>query len=181
MTGRIPSTCETRKSATTEDVMTEIMSGAVNSLWISSMAKRTPVRGAWNAADMPAAAPQVTRRRSSPLLRPRTRETALPDMPPSWTEGPSRPMERPAKVSSVPSQNLARTTRCQGMSMRPMTSASTCGMPLPEVAGSQCMSARTTSSMTRSASIQATMRATLPVAAPVICLRRRSAADSDRR
>ena len=124
--------------------------------------------------DMPAAAPQVTRRRSSPLLRPRTRETALPDMPPSCTDGPSRPMERPAKVSSVPSQNLAAM-------MRPMTSASTCGMPLPEVAGSQRMSARTTSSMTRSASIQATMRATLPAPAPVICLRRRSAADSDRR
>ena len=111
--------------------MTEMIRGAVNSLWISSMAKRTPVSGAWKAADMPAAAPQVTRRRSSPLLRPSSLETALPAMPPSWTEGPSRTSESPPSAQRVPSTNFAASTRCQGMSILPATSASTCGMPEP--------------------------------------------------
>ena len=62
----------------------------------------TPVSGALKAADMPEAAPQVTSRRSSPLSLPSSRATALPQTPPSWTDGPSRPSERPAAVTAAP-------------------------------------------------------------------------------
>ena len=128
--------------------MTEMMSGALNVLWISSRANMTPVSGAWKAAAMPAPAPQVTRRRSSPLPRLRNRETPLPAMPPSCTDGPSRPSERPPMAPRVPSMNLAPITRCQGASMAPMTSASTCGMPEPDVAGSHRTRAATTTAIT---------------------------------
>ena len=158
-----------------------MMSGAVNSLWISSSAKRTPVSGAWNAADIPAAAPQVTSRRSSPLFLRRARETAFPDMPPSWTDGPSRPSESPARASIAPSANFAGKTLRQGASMRSTTSASICGMPEPEVAGSQTMRAETQARRTARTANHAAMSSGLPAAAPVTRRRSRSAFERTRR
>ncbi len=161
--------------------MTEMIKGAVNSLCISSMANKTPVRGAWKAADMPAAAPQVTSSRSSPLLRPRALETALPDMPPSWTLGPSRPSERPPSAHSVPSMNFANMTRCQGMSILPATSASTCGIPEPDVAGSHNMSLQTTQSSAARNANHASMGSGFPAIALVTERKVFSAPDNESR
>ena len=161
--------------------MTDTMSGALNSLWISSIAKSTPVSGALNAADMPAAAPQVVSRRSSPLSRPISLETALPAMPPSCTLGPSRPSERPPSAQSVPSTNFAESTRHHGMSRRPITSASICGMPEPCVKGSHTMRRHTTPQITTRNANHRGRNAQLDWMAAAMVRRRVSACESARR
>ena len=50
-------------------------------------------------------------------------ETALPETAPNWTDGPSRPIERPPKATRTPWINLTGRTRYQGISADPMTSA----------------------------------------------------------
>ncbi len=133
-------------------------SGAENDLWTSSTANMTPVSGAWNAAAMPAPEPQVTRRRRSPSVEPAARATAVPQRPPSMTEGPSRPRERPPRAQSTPSENLAAMVRAQGICRRPRASASIWGMPDPELVGAQRTRAVTAAQRT-------TMTATHPATA----------------
>ena len=105
-------------------------------LWMASMVNITPAMGALKAAASPAPAPLLIRARFSRLVLFRAFPTPWPVMAPIWTEGPSRPMERPAPMPREVSSSFTRITRAQWVLFsRPSTMPRTWGMPLPPAMG----------------------------------------------
>ena len=100
----------------------------------SSMPKTIPASGVLNAAAMPAAAPAsrrpcwyttVERRPIAPMIE-----------APTWTVGPSRPIEAPQSSPSIITTTLPNATRSETSASRASGSsicraAMTWGMPLP--------------------------------------------------
>ena len=143
--GDNPKIWRLRKSPVNEAHITETSALVEKFLWTSSKANIIPASGALNAADNPAAAPQVNKKRSSVLIRLKNFETAFPIIAPNWILGPSRPNERPPTIHNVPAIIFANKTLYQHWSICPWTSASTCGIPDPEMYGSYFKNAAITS------------------------------------
>mmetsp|Transcript_49793 Transcript_49793/g.142460 ORF Transcript_49793/g.142460 Transcript_49793/m.142460 type:complete len:207 (-) Transcript_49793:314-934(-) len=108
----------------------------------SSAAKRTPPRGARNAAETPAAAPMQASwwkgiTSSSSLSRTRARCSTWAQHTPMWIIGPSLPSDRPAPSTSARPRVLTSRHRAEKLSGRakPETAALTSGIPLPRAAG----------------------------------------------
>ena len=131
-------------------------------LCTSSSANMTPASGALNAADRPADAPQVIRKCSSSRNRFSFLAMPLPAMPPSWMEGPSLPRDKPPTMHRNPPIIFPRITRYQLGRIYPAISASTCGMPEPEIIGSHLSSQVTSSASPIRTTNQPAIRSGLP-------------------
>ena len=107
-----------------------------NRLTSSSSTNTPPAIGALNAVASPAAAPAATRMRTSARFRRSAAPTMMAMLPPICTDGPSRPKARPDPMASSPPTYLIGRIRKRPGSVRPSTTASTRGMPLPSACGS---------------------------------------------
>ena len=135
-TGARPSIFAATKSPAALAAMVVRSTSAEKFLWSSSRLNMAPARGAPNAAERPAPAPHVIRRRSSVSRRWPALATPLPTIEPSWMLGPSRPSASPPPIASAHPAILQAITRHQHMSFCPLSSASTCGIPDPAISGS---------------------------------------------
>ena len=88
--------------ATTAALKQPIIIFLVTFLWTSSIENKTPARGAPNAIERPALAPDVIKYFSSTLFLRNILDTSLPLMAPSWIDGPSRPSDNPPRLATKP-------------------------------------------------------------------------------
>ena len=107
-TGFKPKKCFEIKSADTAATVVDNKTTGEKYLYISSKQKSTPDKGALKAADSPALAPLLIKRRLCSLELLKNLLIRSPVQAPSCTEGPSRPKERPLRIERVPPINLFR-------------------------------------------------------------------------
>ena len=105
-TGFKPKKCFEIKSADTAATVVDNKTTGEKYLYISSKQKSTPDNGALKAADNPALAPLLIKRRLCSLELLKNLLMRSPVQAPSCTEGPSRPKESPPRIERVPPINL---------------------------------------------------------------------------
>ena len=121
----------------------------------SSMANTTPASGALNAAAMPAAPPATSSAWAVMPERGSNHRRAWCITPAATcTDGPSRPMDRPARKPALASTILANDSHSETKRPRWFASSAgsraviTCGMPEPAAPGAQRRVAHTTATVT---------------------------------
>src|SRR5699024_9961235 len=94
--------CLERKSETAHPEITHTSMELLKFFCSSSRENITPARGALKAAASPAPAPQVSMYRSLVGVVPVRSAAPSAAMDRCWTEGPSRPRDRPPRIHKVP-------------------------------------------------------------------------------
>jgi len=101
----------------------------------SSSTKTAPAIGALNAVASPAPAPAASSTCRSDQLRRQILPIRSAIAAPICTLGPSRPSANPAPIASSPPKNFTGISWAGAGGNSPVSTASTCGMPLPEAGG----------------------------------------------
>ena len=104
---------------------------------ISSIAKKTPARGALKVAAMPPAAPQATSSRIRRSSRRATWAIEEPSAEPICTIGPSRPTEPPPPMHSALASDFTSATWGRIRPPLRATASITSGTPCPRASGAK--------------------------------------------
>ncbi len=126
---------------TTVPITEAIIRGAIETpvklFKITSAANIIPAIGALKVAEIPAAAPQASSKRTRCPEHLRSCPTNEPNAEPICTMGPSRPTEPPVPIVTADASAFTATTRARIMPPRVATDAITSGTPWPRASGAK--------------------------------------------